>query len=56
MKPHKCPVCRGQGTVSKPPHIAGDQDAWVSSDVGPYMCRACNGTGIIWEVEIEEKR
>jgi hypothetical protein len=48
MFPYKCPVCNGQGTVNRPPYIAGDQESWVDSSVGPYQCRACNGSGIIW--------
>lgn len=53
MIAHACPVCRGHGTVSKPPYVAGDQDGWVSSDTGPYPCRACNGTGIVWGGEVK---
>jgi len=51
MIPHKCPVCNGFGTVSKPPWVAGDQETWLSSSCEPYPCKACNGTGIIWEKE-----
>lgn len=47
--PHKCPVCNGHGTVSKPPSVAGDQDTWMSSGTHLYPCPACNGTCIIWE-------
>ena len=49
-EPHKCPVCGGQGTVSKPPYIAGDQPTWTAFDSPPYPCLACNGTGVIWDV------
>jgi DnaJ-class molecular chaperone len=49
-EPHKCPVCNGQGTVSKPPYIAGDQASWIASDSRLYPCLACNGTGVIWDV------
>lgn len=45
--PHKCPVCDGQGIVSKPPWVAGDQEIWVDN-VTSHPCKACNGTGIIW--------
>jgi len=50
-EPHGCPVCHGQGTVSKPPYIAGDQPTWTASNSTPYPCPACNGTGVIWEKE-----
>ena len=49
MTPHACPVCFGHGTVSKPPHVAGDQPSWTDNQSDPYACRACNGTGIVWE-------
>ena len=49
--PHKCPVCNGQGTVSKPSYIAGDQPTWTASDLTPYPCPACSGTGVIWDKE-----
>jgi len=48
MKIYKCPVCNGQGTVSKPPHITGDQETWVDNSASPYTCHACSGTGVIW--------
>ena len=50
-KPHKCPVCDGQGIVSRPPNVAGDRATWAASDTCYYPCRACSGTGIIWEHE-----
>ena len=50
MIPHKCPVCNGYGTVSKPPDVAGDQDTWDANNAfDKYPCPACKGTGIIWE-------
>jgi DnaJ-class molecular chaperone len=52
--PHKCPVCNGQGLVSRPPYIAGDQNEWFSSSAGPFTCHACGGSGIVWSVEGEE--
>ena len=48
MTPFKCPVCEGQGTVSKPPWIAGDVHTWVDCALRTYPCPACGGTGIIW--------
>ena len=49
MTPHACPVCYGQGTVSKPPHVAGDQLTWTDNRTDTYPCRACKGTGVVWE-------
>ena len=47
--PFACPVCHGQGTVSRPPYIAGDMPFWSGSTTNDsYPCRACDGTGIIW--------
>lgn len=42
----KCPVCDGQGIVSKPPWVAGDVEQWTSSE-SCYPCRPCNGSGVI---------
>ena len=44
---HACPVCSGQGTVSRPPWIAGDQETWVATGTALYPCHACNGKGWI---------
>lgn len=52
MKPHRCPVCNGHQTVSRHPYIAGDQSSWDSSDASPYQCKACGGSGVIWENEL----
>ena len=41
-----CPKCNGQGMVSKPPWIAGDQNTWVSSETS-YICDVCDGAKII---------
>ncbi len=46
--PHKCPVCDGCGRVSRPPGVAGDVQGFSSTSAGPYRCRPCMGTGIIW--------
>ncbi len=45
--PHKCPVCDGQGTVLKPPWVAGDKEEWTDMNTAPYECRACKGTGVL---------
>jgi DnaJ-class molecular chaperone len=46
--PFTCPVCNGHGTVSKPPWVAGDQNAWGSTGNPLYQCPSCKGTCIIW--------
>lgn len=43
----KCPKCSGQGVVSKPPHIAGDQETWSASTSITHICNVCNGAKII---------
>lgn len=42
----KCPKCDGQGIVSKPPNIAGDQQEWTSTSIS-HTCNVCNGQKII---------
>ena len=44
-----CPNCNGQRTVSRPPHVAGDQDTWISGNTGPYPCPTCDAKGYINE-------
>lgn len=46
--PFKCPVCDGTGLVSRPPGVAADQQEWVSYTAGPFSCRACGGSGVLW--------
>jgi len=42
--PHRCPVCEGRGMVQWDPDLPfGD-----SANAGPWPCRACSGTGIVW--------
>lgn len=43
---YKCPICGGQGTLSKPPWIAGDVSSWTASE-SSYPCKVCNGSGVI---------
>ena len=45
---HACPTCTGTGLVSRPPHIPGDVPSWTASDSRSYPCRACSGSGIVW--------
>ena len=42
-----CPLCGGQGTVSKPPWVDGDIHQWVSGSSGGYTCKVCGGKGYI---------
>ena len=51
--PHKCPVCNGHQTVSKPPWVAGDQETWSDTSTAPYECKTCHGMGVLWEETIE---
>ena len=43
----KCPKCDGQGTVSKPPHLAGDIETWSSCSFGAHKCNLCEGKMVI---------
>jgi DnaJ-class molecular chaperone len=49
----KCPKCDGQGTVSKPPGIAGDVYQWSSTSC-THQCDVCNGAKIIQRPIIKE--
>jgi DnaJ-class molecular chaperone len=48
MIPHECPFCHGVGFVNHLPGLAKDVWVWVSSSSGPYECRTCQGTGVVW--------
>ena len=41
-----CPLCHGQGTVSKPPYVDGDCPYWIDNVSGGYTCKICGGTGL----------
>lgn len=41
-----CPKCNGQGTVSKPPWVAGDVQKWASSSTS-FVCDVCQGSKIL---------
>ena len=51
----KCPKCDGQGSVSKPPYIAGDVFEW-SSTQAIHVCDICNGEKIIPMYVLEENQ
>ena len=46
-QPFKCPVCDGQGLVSRPPNVADNVTAWVGNTT-IHPCHACDGKGIVW--------
>ena len=48
VKPHACPVCNGTGIVSRPPWVAGDQETWESGGATTWLCKACDGKGVLW--------
>jgi len=41
-----CPKCNGQGIVSRPPYISGDQQIWTTIN-SQFICDVCNGSKII---------
>jgi uncharacterized protein with PIN domain len=41
-----CPKCNGQGTVCKPPWIAGDVHEWTCSQTS-FICDVCDGLKVI---------
>lgn len=57
MKYQLCPKCNGQGTVSKPPYVAGDVNQWTSSSTS-FQCDVCNGAKVLLvpEYQIETKQ
>ena len=46
MKYQLCPKCNGQGYVSKPPWVAGDQNEWTSTSAF-YPCDICSGAKVL---------
>lgn len=50
--PHKCPVCDGTGKVSRPPNIPGDVQEWSGAGSGPYPCKACESSCIVWDIQL----
>jgi hypothetical protein len=49
----KCPKCDGQGTVSKPPYIAGDVYEWSCTSI-IHQCDVCNGLKIIPMLKVQQ--
>ena len=46
MRPHRCPVCEGRGTVDSGFYYGG-----VADHTAPDTCRSCNGSGVLWSYE-----
>jgi Zn finger protein HypA/HybF involved in hydrogenase expression len=46
MKWQKCPKCDGQGIVSKPPYLNGEQQTWTAAS-SSFLCDVCGGKKII---------
>ena len=42
-----CPLCGGQGFISKPSYIAGDVHNWCDNMSGGYTCMICGGHGYV---------
>jgi len=47
MTPHKCPICNGNGIIDA--GFYNQTSGYWTSTEGIEACRACNGTGIVWE-------
>lgn len=49
--PHKCPICNGTGKVRKLEEYCGPYDTTTTYPRFDFYvsCRACNGSGILWE-------
>lgn len=46
MKPEKCPVCYGRGTVPATFYAKSEERAWAV-DTSETECRTCHGKGYI---------
>ena len=53
MRPYRCPVCDGRGTVPAG-FYDGDNGCGTAttSSITPETCRTCHGTGIVWGVDM----
>ena len=45
MRPYKCPVCEGRGSVDATFYVGKGS---ASTAANPEMCQACGGFGIVW--------
>lgn len=46
-KPHRCPVCGGNGKVDNGFYNQTTGN-WASTSTAFETCRSCGGTGIVW--------
>lgn len=57
MEPHVCPVCRGKGFVPNGFYSTTNPYGYYqSTSTWPEICRACQGTGVLWEKESAPSR
>lgn len=47
-KPHKCPVCLGQGKVPLGFYNFEEYN-YITTAIVQEVCRSCHGEGVIWE-------
>jgi DnaJ-class molecular chaperone len=48
MAPYRCPICDGRGIV--PGGFYNSTNVCSVSYRSTEPCRACNGTGVLWEL------
>jgi DNA-directed RNA polymerase subunit RPC12/RpoP len=49
MAAYRCPVCDGKGLVPNGFYAAVGVNYWSSSSTTPETCRACGGTGLVFD-------
>lgn len=53
MRPYKCPVCEGRGTVPIGFYETFSQGTTTATVTYDVTCKTCNGTGIVWDTEYD---
>lgn len=48
LTPHRCPICYGRGIVPVGFYSTTEM-LWSAGSTGPETCRACKGTGVLWQ-------
>ena len=57
MEPHVGPVCRGKGFVPNGFYSTTNPYGYYqTTSTGAEICRACQGTGVLWEKESAPSR